>query len=121
MIAGNTLVLVHNCDFGPGAADMKYDKHVLGLDDAGNATRKADMPEYDYDGGFEQYVDDARALMCASTCPVGARETVRNLDGVTTVIRMDATGKIGMRVGDRITSYFRPDNPLKYFEEQANR
>nr|WP_155246095.1 hypothetical protein [Salinispora arenicola] len=39
VIAGDTAVLVHNCDFGPGVADIKYDKHVLGLDDAGNATR----------------------------------------------------------------------------------
>lgn len=51
------------------------------------------MPEYDYDGGFEQYVDDAKALMCGSACPARAREAVRNLDSVTTVIRMDTTAR----------------------------
>jgi RHS repeat-associated protein len=117
VLAGPTPVLVHNCNFGPGVADIKYDKHVLGVGKKGGP----DMPEYDFDGGFEQYVDDAKSLMCGETCPAGARQTTRTLDGVSTVIRMDSSGRIGMREGNRITTYFRPDNPLEYFGEQAER
>ncbi|WP_127504075.1 polymorphic toxin-type HINT domain-containing protein [Actinoplanes solisilvae] len=102
VIADATPVLVHNCDFGPGEADIHYDKHALGLDDAGQPTRKADMAEY-------------------SVCPAGAQETVRTLDGQSTVIRLDSKGRVGMRVGDRITTYFRPDNPRGFFDQQANR
>ncbi|WP_433571565.1 hypothetical protein [Streptomyces sp. CA-251247] len=126
MLAGQVSVLVHNCDFGPGKADEKYDKHVLGLDDHGNPTRTPDMPEYDYDGGFEQMVDDAKALMCSDTCPVGAQETRRTLNGVTTIIRLDSQGRVGMRVGNKITTYFRPGvnggkSPQEYFDGEANR
>jgi hypothetical protein len=122
VIAGDSPVLVHNCDFGPGVADQKYDKHVLGLDDAGKPTRTPDMPEYDRDGGFEDMVSDAKKLMCGEVCPAGARETKRTLDGVTTIIRIDdLSGRVGMRVGNRITSFFRPDDPAAYFEREANR
>ncbi|MFH0241304.1 hypothetical protein ACGRHY_02420 [Streptomyces sp. HK10] len=120
MLAGATPVLVHNsnCDFKIGAADEKYDKHVLGLDDSGNPTRRPDMPEYETDDGFERYVADAQALMCPGSCPAAAREAVRS-DGV--IIRMDSQGRIGMRNGNTITTYFRPDDPLAYFQREAAR
>ncbi|MEW2120037.1 polymorphic toxin-type HINT domain-containing protein [Streptomyces sp. NPDC005474] len=120
VLAGTTPVLVHNsnCDFKIGVADEKYDKHVLGLDDSGNATRRPDMPEYDTDDGFERYVADAQALMCPGSCPAAAREAVRS-DGV--IIRMDSQGRIGMRNGNTITTYFRPDDPLAYFQREAAR
>jgi RHS repeat-associated protein len=126
VLARTTPVLVHNCDFGPGVADQKYDKHVLGLDNDGNPTLMPDMPEYDYDGGFEQMVGDAKALMCSDTCPVGAQETRRTLNGKTTIIRLDSQGRIGMRVDSKITTYFRPGvsggkTPQEYFEAEANR
>jgi RHS repeat-associated protein len=117
VVAGETPVLVHNCDFAPGVADIKYDKHVLGV----GKKNGPDMPEYDHEGGFERYVDDAKRLMCSDTCPAGATQTTRKIGGVDTVIRMDASGKIGMREGNRITTYFRPDNPLDYFGGQAAR
>ena len=118
VFAGDTPVLVHNCNFRPGVADEHFDKHVLGV---GKKDGRPDMPEYDYDGGFEQYVDDAQSLMCGATCPAGARQTTRHLDGVTTIIRMDSSGRVGMRTRNEITTFFRPDTPLKYFEEQAGR
>ncbi|MEU6525817.1 polymorphic toxin-type HINT domain-containing protein [Streptomyces sp. NPDC046924] len=120
VLAGKTPVLVHNsnCDFKIGVADEKYDKHVLGLDDSGNPTRRPDMPEYDTDDGFERYVADAQALMCPGSCPAAAREAVRS-DGV--IIRMDSQGRIGMRDGNTITTYFRPDDPLAYFQREAAR
>ncbi|MGA5703846.1 polymorphic toxin-type HINT domain-containing protein [Peterkaempfera bronchialis] len=120
VLAGETPVLVHNsnCDFKIGVADEKYDKHVLGLDDSGNPTRRPDMPEYDTDDGFERYVADAQALMCPGSCPAAAREAVRS-DGV--IIRMDSQGRIGMRDGNTITTYFRPDDPLAYFQREAAR
>jgi len=113
--------LVHNCDFAPGKADEHFDKHVLGLDDAGQATRTPDMPEYDIvdlDKGFDNYVADAKSLMCPETCPTGAREAIRS-DGV--VIRLDAHGRIGMRNGNTITTYFRPNDSANYFARQAAR
>ncbi|WP_440103659.1 polymorphic toxin-type HINT domain-containing protein [Streptosporangium sp. H16] len=120
VLAGAKPVLVHNsnCDFKIGVADEKYDKHVLGLDDFGNPTRRPDMPEYDTDGGLERYVADAQALMCPGDCPAAAREAIRS-DGV--IIRMDSQGRIGMRNGNTITTYFRPDDPLAYFEREAAR
>lgn len=120
VLAGETPVLVHNsnCDFKIGVADEKYDKHVLGLDDSGNPTRRPDMPEYDTDDGFERYVADAQALMCPGSCPAAAREAVRS-DGV--IIRMDSQGRIGMRDGNTISTYFRPDDPLAYFQREAAR
>jgi hypothetical protein len=120
VLAGATPVLVHNsnCDFKIGVADEKYDKHVLGLDDSGNPTRRPDMPEYDTDDGFERYVADAQALMCPGSCPAAAREAIRS-DGV--IIRMDSQGRIGMRDGNTITTYFRPDDPLAYFQREAAR
>ncbi|EGX59580.1 hypothetical protein SZN_12073 [Streptomyces zinciresistens K42] len=120
VLAGTTPVLVHNsnCDFEIGVADEKYDKHVLGLDDSGNPTRRPDMPEYDTDDGFERYVADAQALMCPGSCPAAAREAVRS-DGV--IIRIDSQGRIGMRNGNAITTYFRPDDPLAYFQREAAR
>ena len=118
-MAGETPVLVHNCNFKPGVADEKYDKHVLGLDDAGNATRKPDMPEYDYDGGFEDFVSDAQKLMCGNSCPAGARQAVRSSDGA--IIRLDSSGRVGIRQGDVITTYFRPDDPAAYFAREAAR
>lgn len=75
------------------------------------------MPEYDYEGGFEQYVDDACGLMCGQL-PAGAREATRS-DGV--LIRLDSNGRIGMRNGDEITTFFRPDDPLAYFRREAGR
>jgi RHS repeat-associated protein len=117
VIAGETPVLVHNCNFRPGVADEKYDKHVLGLDNSGNPTRTPDMPEYDYDGGFEKYVEDACALMCGAR-PAGAREATRS-DGV--IIRLDSEGRIGMLDGNEITTFFRPDDPLAYFLNEAAR
>ena len=126
VLAGAAPVLVHNCDFGAGVADQKYDKHVLGLDDDGQPTLTPDMPEYDYDGGFEQMVDDAKALMCTDTCPIGVQETRRTLNGQTTIIRLDSQGRVGMRVGNKITTYFRPGvgggpTPQQYFDREANR
>ncbi len=120
VLAGKTPVLVHNsnCDFKMGVADEKYDKHVLGLDDSGNPTRTPDMPEYDTPDGFERYVADAKALMCPGNCPAAVREAVRS-DGV--IIRMDSQGRIGMRNGSTITTYFRPDDPLAYFTREAAR
>ncbi|MFC8591697.1 Hint domain-containing protein [Streptomyces atroolivaceus] len=120
VLAGGTPVLVHNnnCGFRPGVADEKYDKHVLGLDDAGNPTRTADMPEYDTPDGFDRYVADAERLMDPASLPAGAREAVRS-DGV--VIRLDAQGRIGMRNGNTITTYFRPDDPAAYFANEAAR
>jgi RHS repeat-associated protein len=121
VLAGATSVLVHNCDFAPGKADEHFDKHVLGLDDAGQATRTPDLPEYDLDDldkGFDKYVADAKSLMCPQTCPAGAREAVRS-DGV--VIRMDSRGRVGMRNGTTITTYFRPDDPATYFAREAAR
>jgi hypothetical protein len=84
------------------------------------------MPEYDYDGGFEQMVDDAKALMCGDTCPTGAQETRRTLDGVTTIVRLDSQGRVGMRVGSKITTHFRSGvnggkSPQEYFDGEANR
>jgi RHS repeat-associated protein len=119
VVAGSTPVLVHNCDFAPGVADQKYDKHVLGLDDAGNPTGRADMPEYDYDGGFEQYEADAKKLMCNASCPAGARQAVRSSDGA--LIRLDSTGRLGIKRGDKITTFFRPDDPAAYFAREAAR
>jgi hypothetical protein len=121
VLAGATAVLVHNCNFAPGKADEHFDKHVLGLDDAGQATRTPDMPEYDIadlDKGFDKYVADAKSLMCSETCPAGAREAIRS-DGV--IIRMDAQGRVGMRNGNTITTYFRPDDPATYFAREAAR
>ncbi|WP_406499494.1 polymorphic toxin-type HINT domain-containing protein [Streptomyces sp. NBC_00846] len=121
VLAGATPVLVHNCNFAPGKADEHFDKHVLGLDDAGQATRTPDMPEYDIkdiDKGFDNYVADAKSLMCSDTCPAGAREAIRS-DGV--IIRMDSQGKVGMRNGNTITTYFRPDDPATYFAREAAR
>lgn len=120
VLAGKTPVLVHNsnCGFRIGVADEKYDKHVLGLDDSGKPTRRPDMPEYDTDDGFERYVADAQALMRPGSCPAAAREAVRS-DGV--IIRMDSQGRIGMRNGNAITTYFRPDDPLAYFQREAAR
>ncbi len=121
VVAGTTPVLVHNCDFAPGKADEHFDKHVLGLDDAGQATRTPDMPEYnikDLDKGFDNYVSDAKSLMCSDTCPAGAREAIRS-DGV--VIRMDSQGRVGMRNGSTITTFFRPDDPAAYFAREAAR
>jgi uncharacterized protein RhaS with RHS repeats len=100
-------------------ADEKYDKHVLGHDDRGNPTRTPDMPEYDREGGFEDYVSDAQKLMCSSTCPAGAREVVRSSDNA--VIRMDSRGRVGIRQGGRITTFFRPDEPAEYLAEQGGR
>ncbi|MEO3752480.1 polymorphic toxin-type HINT domain-containing protein [Streptomyces sp. B6B3] len=117
VVADDTPVLVHNCNFRPGAADEHYDKHVLGLDDAGEPTRTPDMPEYDRKGGFEEYVADACSLMCGPL-PAGAREATRS-DGV--VIRLDASGRIGMRNGEEITTFFRPDDPATYFSREAAR
>jgi RHS repeat-associated protein len=119
VLAGASPVLVHNCDFAPGVADQKYDKHVLGIDDAGKPTRTADMPEYDRDGGFEDYVSDAQKLMCSDTCPAGARQVVRSSDNA--IIRLDSKGRIGIRVGDTITTFFRPDNPLGFLAREAAR
>ncbi|SCL24453.1 polymorphic toxin-type HINT domain-containing protein [Micromonospora inyonensis] len=119
VMAGETPVLVHNCNFKPGVADEKYDKHVLGLDDAGNATRKPDMSEYDYDGGFEDFVSDAQKLMCGNSCPAGARQAVRSSDGA--IIRLDSSGRVGIRQGNVITTYFRPDDPAAYFAREAAR
>ncbi|PZG46982.1 hypothetical protein C1I98_13795, partial [Spongiactinospora gelatinilytica] len=118
VLAGTTPVLVHNCDFAPGVADEKYDKHVLGLDDRGRPTRQPDMPEYDTEDGFERYVADARSLMCPVTCPAGARETIRSNGDI---IRLDSQGRLGMRRGRVITTYFRPDNPLEYFTGELDR
>ncbi|MFE4621869.1 RHS repeat-associated core domain-containing protein [Streptomyces mirabilis] len=121
VLAGDTPVLVHNCNFAPGKADEHFDKHVLGLDDAGQATRTPDMPEYDIadlDKGFDKYVADAKSLMCSDTCPAGVREAIRS-DGV--IIRMDAQGRVGMRNGNTITTYFRPDDPATYFAREAAR
>ncbi|MGW1817946.1 polymorphic toxin-type HINT domain-containing protein [Streptomyces sp. NPDC002125] len=120
VFAGDTPVLVHNnnCGFRPGVADEKYDKHVLGLDDAGKPTRTADMPEYDTPDGFDRYVADAENLMDPASLPPGVREAVRS-DGV--VIRLDAQGRIGMRNGNTITTYFRPDDPAAYFANEAAR
>ncbi|MFF4599819.1 Hint domain-containing protein [Amycolatopsis sp. NPDC001319] len=117
VVAGATPVLVHNCNFRVGDADEHYDKHVLGLDDAGNPTRTPDMPEYDYDGGFEKYVADACKLMCGQL-PKGAIEATRG-DGVLS--RLDPQGRLGMRSGNDITTFFRPDDPLKYFQQEAGR
>ncbi|WMX44034.1 SpvB/TcaC N-terminal domain-containing protein [Streptomyces roseicoloratus] len=121
VLAGATPVLVHNCNFAPGKADEHFDKHVLGLDNAGQPTRTPDMPEYDIpdlDKGFDNYVADAKSLMCSSTCPAGAREAIRS-DGV--VIRMDTQGRVGMKNGNTITTYFRPDDPATYFAREAAR
>ncbi len=118
VVTGDTPALVHNCDFAPGVADQKYDKHVLGLDDAGNPTRRADMPEYDHDGGFEKFEADAKNLMCGSTCPAGARQAVRS-DGA--LIRLDSTGRLGIKQGDKIATFFRPDDPAAYFAKEAAR
>jgi RHS repeat-associated protein len=118
VLAGFTPVLVHNCNFALGKADEHYDKHVLGLDDAGNPTRTPDMPEYDYDGGFEKYVEDACSLMCGAL-PSGAREFRRSTDGV--LIRLDSNGRIGMLNGEEITTFFRPDDPVAYFNREAAR
>ncbi|MFF1821363.1 polymorphic toxin-type HINT domain-containing protein [Kribbella sp. NPDC058245] len=121
VLAGPDPVLVHNCDFAPGVADEHFDKHVLGLDDAGQATRTPDMPEYavkDLDKGFENYVADAKSLMCSETCPAGARQAIRS-DG--TIIRLDSSGRIGMRKGNTITTYFRPDDPGTYFIREGAR
>lgn len=104
-------------DFPPGLADQKYDKHVLGLDDDGNPTRTPDMPEYDYDGGFEDFVSDARRLL-GDTPPPGARQAVRS-DGA--IIRLDLSGRLGIRKGDVIVTYFRPDDPAAYFAREAER
>ena len=79
------------------------------------------MPEYDIvgiDKGFDNYVADAKSLMCPETCPTGAREAIRS-DGV--VIRLDAHGRIGMRNGSIVTTYFRPDMPAYYFARAAAR
>jgi hypothetical protein len=115
-LAGNTSILVHNCNFRVGVGDEKYDKHVLGLDDAGNAVLTPDMPEYDYEGGFERYVADAQALMCGP-CPLGAREVRRDYDGA--ILRMDIKGRLGIRVGKEIATYFRPDDGLEYLDREG--
>lgn len=118
VVAGGTPVLVHNCGFKVGVADEKFDKHVLGLDDAGKPTRRPDLPEYDTDDGFERYVSDAKALMCPGSCPAGARQAVRS-DGA--LIRLDGQGRIGIKKGGDIATYFRPDDPPAYFATEANR
>lgn len=108
-----------DADFAPGVADEKYDKHVLGLDDAGDPTRRADMPEYDTDDGFERFVEDARRLMSGDTPPPGVRQAVRS-DGA--IIRLDMmSGRLGIRRGNVITTFFRPDDPPAYFAREANR
>ncbi len=122
MLAGDAPVLVHNCDweaYGDASADAHYDKHVLGMDDDGNLTRTPDMPEYDTDDGFDRYVADSKALMCPDSCPAGVREGTRS-DG--TLIRYEpSTGKLGMKRNGKIVSYFRPDDPLAYFEREVAR
>lgn len=95
---------------------------VLGLDDAGLATRTPDMPEYDLedlDEGFNKYVADAKALMCSETCPAGVRQAKRSSDGA--IVRLDASGKLGIRDGSTITTYFRPTDPDAYFAKESQR
>jgi hypothetical protein len=89
------------------------------MDDDGNLTRTPDMPEYDTDDGFDRYVADSKALMCPGSCPVGVREGVRS-DG--TLIRYElSTGKLGMKRGGKIVTYFRPEDEIKYFEREVTR
>lgn len=123
MVADTTPVLVHNCSweaYGRNSADAHYDKHVLGMDDDGNFTRRPDMPEYDdEDGGFERFVADSQALICSDTCPVGVKEGTRT-DGA--LVRYDPrTGQVGMRRNGKIVTFFRPDDPAAYFENELAR
>ncbi|MDT0267661.1 polymorphic toxin-type HINT domain-containing protein [Streptomyces sp. DSM 44915] len=121
VLAGATPILVHNCKWDMANLDEHYDKHVFG--EGKRPGEGPDMPEYQHevDGvdGFDRYQQDACALMCG---PRGSnvREVIRSGDGA--IIRLDtSTGRIGIMQNGRITSFFRPDDPLAYMENESVR
>ena len=105
--AGDTAVLVHNCNFASQALEQgHYEKHVLGQKPGG----VPDMPEF---ANRADYVAGARNLMCGCANP-GVSEAVRRSGEV---IRFDAqNGYFGATASNgSIKTFFRPDNPAQYW------
>ncbi|GAA0680024.1 hypothetical protein GCM10010193_37140 [Kitasatospora atroaurantiaca] len=105
----------------PMKIDEKYDKHVLGQ--GKRPGEKADMPEYEHevDGvdGFDRYERDAVSLM-NDPLTSEVREVTRAHDGA--ILRLHTpTGRLGIMQDDKITNFFRPDNPSKYMDNESGR
>ena len=105
----------------PAKIDEKYDKHVLGQ--GKRPGESADMPEYkdqdDDDDGFSRYEQDAEGLMNGPLTPQ-IREVTRSGDGA--ILRLHTpTGRLVIGQNGKITNFFRPDDPVKYMENESGR
>ncbi|MFF3137621.1 polymorphic toxin-type HINT domain-containing protein [Streptomyces mirabilis] len=110
VLAGDTPVLVHNCDTRPNfASDSKaqnhFSKHVYGETKTASGFKSVkagpDMPEYQTPDGFNEYVDHARNFMNG---PARAGDLV---DGTGFLHRIDvANGLYGLRDPAGVISTF---------------
>ncbi|MET9039661.1 polymorphic toxin-type HINT domain-containing protein [Streptomyces mirabilis] len=110
VLAGDTPVLVHNCDTRPNfTSDSKaqnhFSKHVYGETKTASGFKSVkagpDMPEYQTPDGFNEYVDHARNFMNG---PAQAGDLV---DGTGFLHRIDvANGLYGLRDPAGVISTF---------------
>ena len=103
-MAGTTPVLVHNCGGDKWASKGNLDRH---FDDHG--------AEMGYQSPAE-YGAGAEDLMC--TCAGRRPGVIQKQEGSTNYFLDPESGEFG-KTGDRgIVTYFKPDDPMDYYNRQ---
>ncbi|MEU8338741.1 polymorphic toxin-type HINT domain-containing protein, partial [Micromonospora tulbaghiae] len=123
VLAGNTSVLVHNCDWTSDANLFKhFDKHVMGVDKpggVGDMREILDRNDGDVDLALDDYASCAQRFLC-DAATAGTQQQRRDSDGA--LVRVNTkTRELGVLGDNGIVTYFKADNPEAEFLQELRK